>query len=223
MFENRHLKNSLGLVAVFFLTIFIAASCSDNSTGNNSSQKPLQNVITVKNLDAHTGNRGKAGKYTFFSLKNNKIVLKESASARSDSATTKWDIAFSGRTIIANGGNNGPGNGGILFLDVPFTNVKVAPSKGYQTGLKWKSWANYTGRNKPKHALLPKDNTTIVVRTADGDHVAKIKIISWIKALRIPRARISKIALAASRATLHSDINLSNKRLVQTQLTLTNL
>lgn len=175
MIKNRSLKNYLTLLIVFSLTTFFAVSCSDN-VGPTPTDPPQQGVTMVKDLNASTGNRGKAGKYTFYSLENNAQV------AESDSATTKWDIAFSGRTIIVNGSKSGPGNGGALVLDVPFNKVQTPPQTGYNdTSLKYTEWANYTGQTDPKHAFLPKENTTIVVRTADGSHVAKIKVISWYK------------------------------------------
>jgi hypothetical protein len=175
MINKRHTKSYLGIFTSLCVAIFMISSCSDNPSNNNG-QKPNSNVITVKNLNAQTGNRGKAGKYTFYNLKDSSEVV------HSDSATTKWDIAFSGRNIIVNGGDNGPGNGGVLVLDEPFEAIQKAPTTGYsKTSLDYQAWANYTGQQDPKHAFLPKENTTIVVKTADGNHVAKIKMISWYK------------------------------------------
>ena len=47
-------------------------------------------------------------KYTFYSIENNALV------PSSDSATTRWDVAFRGTTIITNAGTLGPGNGGAF-------------------------------------------------------------------------------------------------------------
>lgn len=189
MIKNRHIKHYLTLLVVFSLTAFIAVSCSDNPANGNGDKymHPCKNlnpgVKCVENLDATTeGNRGKAGKYTFYSLENNAIVLNSTTDNRKDSLTTKWDIAFSGRTIIVNGGKIGIGKGGAQIIDKSFSKVQTPPTKGFdETTIKYPEWANYTGRKDPKHAFLPKDNTTIVVRTADGDHVVKIKIFSWYK------------------------------------------
>ena len=60
-------------------------------------------ISTVKNLPADTivgiaasGQPYGAGKYSFFSLETKQWI------ANSDSATTKWDLAFSGTTIRIN-------------------------------------------------------------------------------------------------------------------------
>jgi hypothetical protein len=151
------------------------ASCSDNPSNNNG-KNPNSDVITVKNLYAFTDTSGTPGKYTFYNLEDSSQI------ERSDSATTNWDIAFSGRSIIVNVGEDGPGNGGVLVLDVPLKNVTKAPTTGYtKTALNFSDWGNYTGQQEPIRALLPKPKTTIIVKTADDNHVAKIKIISWYK------------------------------------------
>ena len=62
---------------------------------------------TVSNLHADTiigisatGQPYGSGKYTLYSLENNKVI------DNTDSATTKWDIGFRGTTVITNSGNS---------------------------------------------------------------------------------------------------------------------
>lgn len=168
--KKLHPKNILTLLGILCLTAFMAVSCSDdNSTG--PIVDPVE-VQAVEDIEAATGQRGTPGEYTFYSLQYNKIVT--------DSASTKWDIAFSGFGIIVNGGDNGPGNGAALILDVPFANVTTAPSEGY-TKVTIDSWYNYTGESTPKHAVIPKENFTIMVKTANGNRYVKVEIISWYK------------------------------------------
>ncbi len=72
-------------------------------------------ITTVQNLMADTiiglaptGQPYGSNKFSFFSLENGSLV------PSSDSATTKWDIAFKGTTILTNAGTSGPGNGGAF-------------------------------------------------------------------------------------------------------------
>ncbi|MCU0471324.1 MAG: hypothetical protein MUF58_22340 [Arcicella sp.] len=72
---------------------------------------------TVRDLAADptttssTGQPVSAGKYTF-----------------SDSATTKWDLAFRGTTILTNGGSSGIGQGGASILNGIFDEIKTIPA-----------------------------------------------------------------------------------------------
>src|SRR5699024_2642879 len=111
--------------------------------------------------------RGAPPSYTYYSLRENKII------SDTDSASTRWDIAFSGFSIIINNTVSGPGQAGAVVLDVPFNEVIIAPSQGYHVdtdtsrALSYSAWGRYTQNNNPKHALIAEDNKTIIVRTAD--------------------------------------------------------
>src|SRR6188768_1712505 len=63
-----------------------------------------------------------SGKYTLYSLENNKVI------DNTDSATTKWDIGFRGTTIITNGGNSGPGTGGAFVYVGTYSDLATIPA-----------------------------------------------------------------------------------------------
>lgn len=104
--------------------------------------------------------------YTLYDLDAGEIV--------EDSLSSQWDIGFNATNIIANNGNGG----GILSLNIDFGNVDEAPVDGYQEMNT--SWYTYTGEapNGPRHAILPNDGQTLIIRTPD-ERYAKIRIISY--------------------------------------------
>lgn len=136
---------------------------------------PTQNQPTtiVRDLPADTGN---TGHFTLFRLADSSVV------PAGDSATTRWDLGFNGTTIITNGGDRGPGNGGALLLtSVDFDTLGTAPVDGYTAGGVAKEWYTYTGATGvPPHTILIKPGVVIVLRTADGKH-AKLQMISYYK------------------------------------------
>ncbi len=105
-------------------------------------------------------------RYTFVDLEKGELVQ--------DSTSSQWDVAFNATNIIANTGKGG----GILSLNTPYADVDEAPVEGY-TALD-ASWYTYTMNNTPPHAILPKDNYTLVVKTPEGTY-AKFRIISYYK------------------------------------------
>ena len=140
---------------------------------------------TVKDLAADPGViSGTAqpvltGKYTFFSFQNGIL-------ASSDSATTKWDLAFRGTIILTNGGTSGPGMGGAIVRDALFTDIKEAPTTGFVqdsktsfaiTASSGKGWYNYNGAT---NIISPIAGKVIIVKTADGKY-AKMEILSYYK------------------------------------------
>ncbi|PAU94985.1 hypothetical protein CK503_05850 [Aliifodinibius salipaludis] len=170
-------QTSLSLIIVS-LALLVSA-CSDSTSGV---EEPISEVEVQKVEDLEA--TGENGEYTFFSLRSGQEV------AHGDSATTEWDVAFNGTTIRFNGGVSGPGDGGALLLDVPFDEVSTAPTEGYYTDTDdslavptggGNGWYTYTGRSNPPHAVLPIEDRTIVLETADGEHYAKLKIISYYK------------------------------------------
>jgi HmuY protein len=145
-------------------------------------------ITTVQNLIADTiiglmptGQPYGANKFTFFSIENGALV------ASSDSATTKWDIAFRGTTILTNAGTSGPGNGGAFVQVGTFdalTSISVdstfytdaAPVYAIKTG-SGKGWYNYDGANNLVTAL---PGRVLVIRTASGKF-AKLEITNYYK------------------------------------------
>lgn len=111
---------------------------------------------------------GEAGKFTFYNLDIGDTI--------SDSLSSDWDIAFNGSTIVANSENGG----GIQIIEAAYASVTEAPTTGFSDTNA--SWYNYTGEapTGPKHAILPKENTTLIVKTSEGNY-AKIEILSYYK------------------------------------------
>jgi len=133
-------------------------------------------IKVIKDFIAAT----KPNTYNYISLLTGAEVSQE------DARTNKWDLAFSGTTILVNGGTSGPGKGAALILEKPFDTVSEAPKEGYKTddgsgnaiasGSR-NSWYKY---DMNVHAILPITGRTVVVRTAEGKLV-KIEFISYYK------------------------------------------
>ncbi|WP_234567163.1 HmuY family protein [Rhodohalobacter sp. 614A] len=177
MIQSIQTKHSflLSLLTVFGLLFF--SSCDDNGSGSDEPEPEVE-ANTVEDLNAD-------GQYAFFSLRTGEIV--DSA----DSASTEWDLAFNATTILTNSGISGPGSGGAIVLDASFNSVAIAPAEGYNideaeilaipTGTD-NGWYHYTGfEGTPPHGIIPLPDKTIVVRTADGNHYAKVQILSYYK------------------------------------------
>ena len=134
---------------------------------------------TVLGINAVTGMPFSAGKYTFYSLEKNAIV------PNTDSATTKWDIAFKGTTILTNSGNGGPGMGGAFVYVGLFSDLKTIPADStFKTENAPTSYAITTGSNKGwyvydglNNLITPIPGRVLVVRTASGKY-AKIEILN---------------------------------------------
>lgn len=176
MLHSTTHKILLALIALGLT--FVVSSC-DNSTGVEDPELDVQKAKDVPaNADA---GRGAPPDFTFYSLSEGEIVADE------DSASTNWDLGFSSTTVLTNSGSSGPGQGGAVILDIPFEEVDMAPSEGYNvdsdsqlaipTG-SGNGWYKYTGDNEPKRAILPLPEKTIVVRTANANY-AKVEILSY--------------------------------------------
>ena len=120
-------------------------------------------ALVVRNLAANPETGGN-GHFTFFSLKNNVVV------PFTDSATTKWDIAFNATTIITNSGSSGPGTVGVQLYTGLFENLTTAPSTGSANG-----WYNY---NSTTHVISAIPGRAIVIRTNDNTY-AKMEILNY--------------------------------------------
>ncbi|NGP87700.1 HmuY family protein [Fodinibius halophilus] len=173
-------KKALSLPLLAAAIAFLFTACDDSGTGVDNGEEPSK-IETDTVEDIHTGIFSTA-QYVYYNLRENKIV------ESTDSASTKWDIAFYGTDIYTNSGTSGPGEGGAIVLDQSFDATEIAPSENYNTdtdtllAIPGDKWYRYTGRKgDPAHTVLPLDNKTIVVRTADGEHYTKINILSFYK------------------------------------------
>lgn len=156
--------------------LLLANSCKDEGCDPPIPASTIQSIV-VQNLAANPDVVG-TGHYTFFSLKNNAII------PASDSATTKWDIAFNATTIIGNSGISGPGTVGIQMYTGLFESLSYVPELGYlqdaassyaiSTG-SGNGWYNY---NSTTHVISAIPGRVLIVKTNDNTY-AKIEIISY--------------------------------------------
>ena len=114
-----------------------------------------------------------------------------------DSASTAWDLAFRGTTILVNGGASGPGDGAAAVLaDTTFEAVSEAPpddafvtDRGVEndetaipggSGNGWYDYDFVTGVVSPRPVV-------IALRTADGRY-AKMEVLSYYRGAPEPDA-----------------------------------
>lgn len=193
----------LVLAAAFGLTL----SACDSAVDPVATPLPARTAADVAADPAvrnpNTGATTATGRYTLYSLRENRIVLSSDNAVRTDSATTSWDLGFRGTTIIVNGGMSGPGQGAAAVVVGLFDSFTSAPDSvalrvdgaatsvcpGVQTpsgpapgALRAictgsdNGWYNY---NQPQNLISPLPGRTILVRTADGRGFAKVQIQSY--------------------------------------------
>ncbi|MGM0705716.1 MAG: HmuY family protein [Bacteroidota bacterium] len=178
----------------FATALLITLSACDDDTNPAAPEEPVElDTQTVEDLPADptvtVGENGRPqglNQYTFFSLRDNEIVLESGAEARADSNSTAWDIALQGTTIRINGGASGPGNGAAYVAESAFDDVTEVDTDRLQadtdeamaipTG-SGNGWYNYNTNGESYVRPIP--GRTLVVRTADGEGYAKIRIQSY--------------------------------------------
>lgn len=130
----------------------------------------------IVGFDPTTGQPVGTGRFTFYSLREGEVV--------EDSASTAWDLAFRGTTILVNGGTSGPGEGAALVVTGTFEDVTEAPADGYATdGAEGNAiptgsgngWYNY---NPQLNLVTPIPGRVLIIKTADGRY-AKVRIVSY--------------------------------------------
>ncbi|MCS7210544.1 MAG: HmuY family protein [Chloroherpetonaceae bacterium] len=153
-------------------------SCGGSGSGGTGPSQPTElPVRIVRNLQADTAN---TGRFTFFSLRDSSIV------PNSDSATTRWDIAFRATTVIINGGPIRFGRGGAIVLTgTDFNALAELPETGWRVDSSAASlaipvgsdraWYNY---NQATNVISPIPGVVLGIRTADG-RFAKLQILSY--------------------------------------------
>jgi hypothetical protein len=173
-----------------FLLLFTFSSVLIACTKNDTIIEFPVTAITVSNLPAdtvlginpNTGMPTSAGKYTFFSLERNEIV------PNSDSASTKWDLAFASTKILTNGGTSGAGLGGAFVYTGLFDDVKTIPNDSvFKTDNAPASYAITYGSGKGWYVydqltslITPLAGRVLIIRTASGKY-AKLEVINYYK------------------------------------------
>lgn len=168
-------KTTLVLPFMAIIGLLLFSSCSDNGSGPKEPESEIQ-AETITDLYAPSTRENSDARFVLFSFRTGQTV------DIADSASTSWDVGFRGTEIIINSGSSGPGEAGLVRLDVSFEQVTIAPSEGYETDgetLAMADWYTYTGMSEPMHAVFPNENETYVLRTADGSHYVKFDIISY--------------------------------------------
>jgi HmuY protein len=192
------------LAAAISATVFLTSCDKDETPAppadpNAFSISTSGTVTTVKNLPADTivgltsiGQPFGYGKYSFFSLETGQWIN------NSDSASTKWDLAFAGTTIRVNNATSGPGTGGAFVYVGTFDALNSVPvdstfridnhpvSYAITRG-SGKGWYNYDGAN---NLLTPIPGRVLVIRTASGKY-AKVEILNYYKGGVTPSASAS--------------------------------
>lgn len=178
------MKKNLTKIALFLSLGLALVACSKDE---ETIVVPVS-AITVKDLPADTvtglinGRPQYAGSITYYSLVDNKII------AKTDSATTKWDVAFSSTKILVNSGTSGPGIGGAFVFKGLFDALKTIPADSNfatdnskasqyaipQTGQTWFIYDEYN------RLITPEAGRVLVIRTASGKY-AKIEILNYYK------------------------------------------
>jgi len=182
--NHLFLRTALAVLAASSLGL---TSCDkDDDDDNGPAVTPALETKTVSSLapqpstPSGTGQPGTPRHYTFYSLADGKEV------PYTDSASTKWDIAFRATTILVNGGTSGPGQGGAQVKTGLFSELTTAPADGYAvdaatgkaipTG-SGNGWYSY---NATTHLISPIAGRVIALRTATGKY-AKLEVTNYYK------------------------------------------
>jgi len=168
------------LFAVLLTGGLLLVAC--DSTGVNDDEDEPLSLTRVEDLPADPDTTSGPGRpqgynqFAFFSLRDSSVVLHSDEANRADSASTEWDIAFQSVDIIVNGGSNGPGQGAAYVADKPFQDVtEVNTDSLTQDAVE--DWYTYNANGN--NIVRPTPGKTLVVRTADGESYAKIRMLSY--------------------------------------------
>lgn len=181
---------SVRILGVIITTLFVLQSCEKNDPVVKES---TLKEITVRDLAADTivyvngqpllvgGRPSGAGKFTYYSLEENKIV------AAADSNSLKWDLGFRGSTIVVNGGTSGPGNGGAFVYKGTLNDLSAVPADSTFKADNAPNFAIPIGDNKGwyvynqvQNLLTPIPGRVLVIRTASGKY-ALVEILNYYK------------------------------------------
>ena len=183
------MKKTLQSVVLLMTIAASMVACTKSSTTTVSTAATSLKIDTIKDIPADTvvglsaqGIPITNGIYTFYSLEKKALV------PNTDSASTKWDIAFLATRIITNGGTSGTGMGGAFVYTGLFDDLKTispdsvfktdnAPTSYAITTGSGKGWYTYDGLN---NLITPIPGRVLVIRTASGKY-AKMEITCYYK------------------------------------------
>jgi len=171
------------ILAILLIGGALAFTGCDSTGANDDGEEDgdLQ-TIRVEDLPADPDTTSGPGRpqgynqFAFFDLRDEEIVLHSDADTRTDSASTEWDIAFQSINVIVNGGSKGPGQGAAYVAEEAFQNITEVNTDNF-TGHTVEDWYTYNANGN--NIIRPKPGRTIVVRSADGESYAKIRILSY--------------------------------------------
>lgn len=158
---------------------------SNGSGGESPTTKTVTDLPTDPAQPPSGGGRPQGtGRYTLFSLEDDEIVLEASNNTRADSNSTKWDLGFQSINVLVNNGEGGPGKAAAYVAKTAFQNINEADTDKLSTSDATNKeletdWYNYNTNGN--NIVRPEAGRTIVVRTADGDSYAKIRMVSYYK------------------------------------------
>ncbi|MFM8711335.1 MAG: HmuY family protein [Sphingomonadales bacterium] len=189
------------IVLVITATALLCFGCTKEKTpiavdSRNFDIKVSGSVTTVRNLPADTiiginsiGQPVGSGRYSFFSLEKGQWV------PNTDSASTRWDLAFAGTTIRVNNQTSGPGLGGAFVQVGTFESlVTISTDSVFRIDNhpvsyaiprgSGRAWYTYDG---PTNLLTTRPGRVLVIRTATGKF-AKVEILNYYRGGITPSA-----------------------------------
>jgi hypothetical protein len=173
------------LLFVTLLTGGLLLAACDSTGVNDGTDEEEDDPLTitrVEDLPADPDTTSGPGRpqgynqFAFFDLRDSTLVLRSDEANRADSASTEWDIAFQSVDIVVNGGENGPGQGAAYVADAPFQEVTDVNTDSL-TQDAVEDWYTYNANGN--NIVRPTPGKTLVIRTADGESYAKIRILSY--------------------------------------------
>lgn len=168
-------------IALFLGGALLLTGCDSTGVNDEDPGDPLS-ITRVEDLPADPDTSSGPGRpqgynqFAFFDLRDSTIVLRSDETSRADSASTEWDIAFRSTDVIVNGGPNGSGQGAAYVAEEAFQEVTEAKADSL-TNHAAEDWYTYNANGN--NIVRPTPGRTIVVRTADGEAYAKIRILSY--------------------------------------------
>lgn len=166
------MKRSIIMTAFAVALLAVACKKDDNTIVNNSSSISVRKTFKVK--------YGSTVQYGLFRFSDSSLR------PNTDSATANWDFGIIHANftpnIFVNSHASGPGAAAALVQANLFDSVKMAPTSGYaydttatQRAIKSSDWYTYNPVTRLPQLVTPR---TIIFKTADGAHYAKMEMLA---------------------------------------------